>query len=303
MKHIALLALPALVLAGCEVPQDGSAPPLSTSDMAMSRVQAGSMPDVETDVAQGQRADGNPSSTSFLAYRYSYGFSLPGEAVAPTAESHMEACMSAGPMRCQVLGSDTSQMGEDRIRASLRFRAEPDWLRDFIAQVESDIDAARGRVVSSDMSAEDLTRRILDTDARLKAQTTLRDRLQNLLATRDGELADLLAVERELARVQGEIESATTTLNVLRQRVTMSEVAFNYLTRDQAVSNSTFAPIGRALRGFVSNAVNGLALLINAVSFLLPILLLLGFPLWAFARWYVRRATRTRPVRTRKNDT
>ena len=302
MTPLARLLLPALLLAACEAAQYEAAPPLSASDMAVPRVEAGSMPAVDMDVRQGEQTDGNPASVSFLAYRYSYGFSLPGEAVAPTAERHTQACMQAGPARCQVLGSDTSQYGGDRIRASLRFRAEPGWLEEFLEEVEGDIDAAKGRVVSSDMSAEDLTRSILDTDARLKAQTTLRDRLQDLLASRDGELADLLAVERELARVQGEIESATTTLNVLRQRVNMSEVAFNYMTRDQAVTDSTFAPLGRALRGFVSNVVNGLAVLINAVSFLLPILLLLGIPLWFLVRGYRRRRTRTKPTVPRKSD-
>ena len=173
----------------------------------------------------------NPSGLNFLAYRYNYGFRLPARAVAATSKSHAQTCLDAGPRLCQVINSSTSAYNEDNVTANLSLRAEPDWLEGFKTSMQSSVEAAKGKMTNNSVSAEDLTRQILDTDARLKAQKTLRDRLQGLLATRDAKLNDLLALERELARVQSQIESATTTLNVLRKRVSMSVVNINYQRR------------------------------------------------------------------------
>jgi len=239
----------------------------------------------------------NPSSQSFLAYRYNYGFSLPAKSVAVTAKSHAQICLEAGPNKCQVLNSSTSAYNKDQVSANLSMRAEPNWLDSFKSEIQSSIEAAKGNMTNNSVSADDLTRQILDTDARLKAQTTLRDRLQRLLATRDAKLNDLLALERELARVQSQIESATTTLNVLRKRVSMSVVNINYQSQSVAVSQSALAPIGRALKGFIGGFSRGLADVINFLAAILPWLILVIIPgLWLLRRWWRGRQNRKASV-------
>jgi len=156
---------------------------------------------------------------SYLAYRYGYGLVMPSKSVKATSDKHIQICRDAGPAKCQVTGSNTNTNSQKRVNANLSLRAEPEWLAGFIAGLKSDVAKVDGRIQSETTSVEDLTRVILDTDARLKAQNTLRTRLENLLATRNAELTDLLALERELARVQGEIESATTNLKALRARI------------------------------------------------------------------------------------
>lgn len=240
---------------------------------------------------QPAQANANPSAQSYLAYRYNYGFALPASAVAPTSKSHADICLKAGPSKCQVLSSNTSRGSSDFVSASLQLRAEPEWLKVFISDMESSIEEAKGETIHSGVSAEDLTRSILDTDARLKAQTTLRTRLEGLLATRDAKLPDLLALERELARVQGQIESATTTLNVLKKRVSMSVVDINYQTKQKAVSRSAFSPITNSLKQFVGNVAEGVGSVIEFISYVLPWLLFVILPgLWLL-RWFWRRRT------------
>ena len=231
-----------------------------------------------------------PATASYLAYRHSLGLVLPTAAVEPTMAAHMRECQEAGPTTCQVLGSRSDSYGDDSVSASLSLRADPNWLEAFRTRIRLDAESGDGRVTSSSVSVEDLTRSILDTDARLRAQTALRDRLQTLLETRDGELADLLAVERELARVQGEIESATSVLKALRQRVDMSALDVSYSSRVSAVSSSAFAPLGRSFRSFFRNAAYALSTVVDAASFLLPWFLLVILPL----AWLARRAWRRR---------
>jgi len=169
--------------------------------------------------------------------------------------------------------------------------------------MQSSVKAAKGKMINNSVSAEDLTRQILDTDARLKAQTTLRDRLQGLLATRDAKLNDLLALERELARVQAQIESATTTLNLLRKRVSMSVVNISYNSQNVAVSQSALAPIGRALKGFIGRFSSGLANVINFLAAILPWFILVILPgLWLLRRWWRGRQSRKSHTATPKNS-
>jgi len=284
----------ALLLTACGGPQiysDNAAP-------APEPMRAESMDMVESDVMMRGKvaspaspprghSNDNPTSQSFLAYRYSYGFRLPAKSVATTSNSHADMCLKAGPTKCQVLNSSTSSHNQDHVSANLSLRAEPEWLETFKTDLQMSVEAAKGEMTNSGVSAEDLTRQILDTDARLKAQTTLRDRLQGLLATRNAELKDLLALERELARVQAQIESATTTLNVLRKRVSMSVVDINYQSQSVAVSQSALSPIGRALKNFVGQFAYGLSNVIEFFAGILPWLIFVIMPgLWVLRRWW-----------------
>jgi len=257
-----------------------SPPPPAVSKQMASRAQ---------EPAPQPDAVGNPSFQSFLAYRYNYAFALPAKAVANAAQSHAEQCLAAGPTVCQVLSSTNQTYSDKNVNARLQLRAEPKWLEGFTSAVIESVEEAKGDLTSQTVTAEDLTRQILDTDARLNAQKTLRTRLEKLLATKDAKLEDLLALERELARVQGGIESATTTLNVLRKRVSMSVVDISYQSQHVAVSRSAFSPIGRAFKNFAGNASQSLAGVIEFISYALPWLIVLipGF-------WLIRRVWRKR---------
>lgn len=258
-----------------------------------SRLDMQSAPSPMVDMGSSDRVESGSdpveAAPSYLAYRYDYAFSLPNSAVRSVAQSHVQLCLDAGPALCQLLSSSVNEYDADNVSANIRLRAAPGWLDDYTDTIKADIDDHDGALTSSNVSAEDLTRQILDVDARLSAQTTLRDRLSTLLETRNAELSDLLALERELARVQGEIESVTSTLKALRQRVDMSVVTLNYQSRARAVSSSAFSPIGRALKNFVRTLSNGLAGVIMFLATILPWLIFVILPgLWVI-RWALRR--------------
>jgi len=84
--------------------------------------------------------------------------------------------------------------------------------------------AALGRVRQRNVSAEDVTEQLIDTDNRLKNQRLLRDRLRALLA-QGGSVKDLLAVEVELGRVQTEIEQVEARLEYLKRQVALATVS------------------------------------------------------------------------------
>jgi hypothetical protein len=238
----------------------------------------------------GSSGDESSSNTGMLlAYRYSVSLQLPARNVRPAIEAHRAQCSAAGPNLCQVLGSSISAYGDDNISASLFIRAAPDWLEAFRGRLEADARTADGRVVASDVQSEDLTRVLVDTEARLRAKRTLRERLEGLLASQDGDIGDLLAVERELARVQSELDAAQSNLEIMRKRVDMSTLDLNYQSAPAAISQSAFAPIGSAFNSFMEIFSRAVALIIKLVAALTPFALL-GAPLvWLLGRWWRRR--------------
>jgi hypothetical protein len=204
-------------------------------------------------------------------------------------QGHINQCEAAGPRVCQILNSNISSQGEDRFYATLSLRAEPKWVATYRAGLKSDAEKVNGRVRNETRSAEDLTREIVDSDARLRAQKTLRDRLGQILRERPGKLQEVLDTERELARVQGEIDSLESSLAVMRERVTMSILNLDYHSRDVPVAGGTFDPISAALNDFVGLMATVVAFLIRAIAFIVPIFLIVGVPLIFFLRARTRR--------------
>ncbi len=241
--------------------------------------------------------DAVPGAEPMIAYSHSMGLMLPIGGVEPMVADHVAACQDAGPRTCIVVNSSVYTNGDDNVRGTVSFRAVPDWLEAFLASVPDAAETAGGRITQRSTTADDLTREILDTDARLKAQQTLQGRLETLLQTREGELGELLSVERELARVTGEIESISAQLRAMRLRVAMSSLTLDYSTELPAFSGSRANPLGAALGDFAFNMSSAIAAVITAFAFGLPWLFLLGVLLWIWLRliWPWVRRRRVKP--------
>lgn len=234
-----------------------------------------------------------PPGGPLLAYVYGATLEAPAKAVRPLMMQHEKACRAAGPQVCQVLGANVNVASDEEIYASLELRAEPKWLQSFRDGLEGQAEKAGGRVKETTSSTEDLTRAITDTEARLRAQKTLRDRLQQLLRDRPAKLAELLETERELARVIGDIDSMESNLAVMRERVNMSLLNLDYRSRGVAVAGGTFDPIIDAFNDFIALIAMVIGFLIRAVAVLAPLALFVVLPIV----WWLRRRAKLRRAR------
>ena len=139
----------------------------------------------------------------------------------------IEARVASLDAASQQLARATSALGaqltrstvEERERATFLIRVPPDRLDALMDSV-----AAFGDVENRSVGVEDITEQVIDAEARLGALRATRDRLRQLLE-RAGNVQDVIAVERELARVQAEIESLEARLTVMRGQVALSELA------------------------------------------------------------------------------
>lgn len=234
-----------------------------------------------------------PAIPARIAYTYRYTLSLPTERALSLMARHEQACIEAGPTVCQVLGATSIRHGQDTLSARLELRATPTWIAGFRRGVGEQAEEAGGRVASSSTESEDLTRQLTDTDARLNALTTLRDRLQQLLANRSGPLEQLLEVERELARVQGELDGTRSALETMRTRVATSRLTVNYQSAGQLAPDSAWRPISNALSNALTAFTSTLGALILIVAGLLPIALVAIPLVWLGLKWRARRNQKT----------
>ena len=190
-----------------------------------------------------------------------------------------------GPKICQVLGSSVNSWGEDQVSGYLNLRAEPKWLADFRATIATDADAAGGRLTSNTVNTEDLTAYLVDLEARLAAKLTLRDRIRNLLETRDGSLSDILAAERALADVQGEIDSMTAQRAAARARVDMSALSISYQS-DPVTSTGVFKPLVESFKGFFRTSIASLADAVDFVARTWPFFIVGLIVLFVLRGWW-----------------
>jgi hypothetical protein len=246
------------------------------------------------DAAGGEAAPEAPGGVQYIAYSHSVGMRLPLKAIEPTLQSHIAACNAAGPAVCIVTNSNLYSYAEGESSGYLNVRATPAWIETFLSGVEAEAKAARGEISNRQTTTEDLTVSIIDTGARVQALETLQGRLQQLLADRPGNLGEILETERELARVNGEIDSLKSTLAALRQRVDMSQLAVSYETKRDAVTQGG-SSISRAFTEFFANLAQATATVITAFAFGLPWLLLLGALLWIWLRLIWPRIRRKKP--------
>lgn len=293
-------AAASVLLAGC---QDGSRQYADESvDVALMEPAppadaAASAPTAATNAA-------TPVVAPSIAYAYRFGLELPAEAAPKMMARHEQACVAAGSSACQVIGSNSSRVGRDSVEARLEMRATPAYVARFRAALDGEARGAGGRVAQQAVESEDLTRQLVDTEARMRAMETLRDRLQQLLATRSGPLEQLLQVERELARVQGELDATRSALAVMRTRVQTSRLDVTYSAAGQLAPDSAARPVVDALNSASYAFMSSLGVLILFIASVLPVLLV-GAPLvWLLWRW--RRKVRTRKAaettRTKKAE-
>ena len=132
--------------------------------------------------------------------------------------------------------------------------------------------AALGRIEWSNVMAQDVGEEYVDLSARAANARRLETRLVELLARRTGKLDDVLAVERELARVREEIERHEGRLRFLRSRVTTSTLSVRLHEPAPVIAGrGTGGVIGEAFRQAWRNFVDAVATTISASGVLVPL--------------------------------
>ena len=108
--------------------------------------------------------------------------------------------------------------------------------------------ATLGFVGERRVNLDDVTDQVVDAQGRLASLRASRDRIRSLM-DRAGGMSDVLTLERELARVQAEIESLEGRLAAIQGAVALSEVNIRLEQKHELGPVSKVAVgLGRALK-------------------------------------------------------
>ncbi len=150
-----------------------------------------------------------------------------------------------------------------------------------------------GKVETESQNGEEVTAQYVDLEARLTNARNTAQRLTDLLRERTGKLSDVLAVETELDRVRGEIESMEAQRKALVARVEFASVNLTlseaYKAQLQPLPDSTWTRFRNAAVQGYRSMTGGL---VDVLVFLLaagPTILLWGALVFFPARFVWRR--------------
>lgn len=223
-----------------------------------------------------------------IAYSYRYGFNLPAGAIAQVQQAHVAACDRLGPARCQVVEMRRSSADGGGASGSLKLQVEARIARGFGAGLSKAVDGAGGALDESSTTSEDLSKKIVDTEARLRSKQALSARLMQLLQSRNGTVAELVEAERKVAEVQEEIDAAQSWLAEMRGRVSMSEIDVDYIALGGSGFLRPIREAGGNLAQVLGVSIAGLMVLVVGG---LPWALVIGLIVWA-----IRRSRRKRRI-------
>lgn len=191
-----------------------------------------------------------------------------------------EACEAAG---CDIVSSAMVRNDEQQpAQATLEARVAPEKFGAFLAQV-----TALGTVGQHSKTAEDKTDEVIDVDARIKNMSDFRDNLRRLMATPGAKLKDLIEVEREIVRVQSEVDSLSSRRKALAGQTEKVRIVLTIAARPAVLAQGMWAPVRQAYLGAGQVFANAVAGVVSFAVIVLPWALILGA-----AWWVVRRVRR-----------
>ncbi|MFL5493357.1 MAG: DUF4349 domain-containing protein [Gemmatimonadales bacterium] len=166
------------------------------------------------------------------------------------------------------VGNSTVQSGREQLRqATLEIKVPAARFDELTSGL-----APLGRIEFVNVSAEDVGEEFVDLTARVANSRRLEERLIDLLGSRTGRLQDVLAVERELARVREEIERQEGRLRYLKSRVGLSTLSVTLHEPPPLVADRPgWNPLWQAMRQAWRNFVTLLAGVIASLGFVVPV--------------------------------
>lgn len=300
MKRIFLVFVMPLFIAACGQQSPGSSyealPEASTNIASAPMAQeARGMAKMAADVVQSGAEQGltelsEPASNSnsvkkYIALRHHLQIETPSAQMQTTFDAAVKHCEA---LNCELLSANyNKETPYNPPSASLSARVPPRNVEIFLTGL-----AKNGEVLQHGRDSEDKTNQVVDTDARIKNLTELRDRLRQMLGDKSAKFKDIIEVERELSNTQAQLDSMLSMRKILSQETDMVAVNINFSAAQGITEQGFFAPVARAVKDAGRVMMESLGGVITFVMSAIP-WLLIGIPvLWLLRRYWVKIKTK-----------
>jgi hypothetical protein len=177
-----------------------------------------------------------------------------------------------------VADSEFSQNADGEQRGTVRLAIPADRFADVVEELKP-----LGTVRLERTGTEDVTRAYADLEIRLAVKRDTADRLRDILDNRAGKLAEVLQVERELARVIEEIERMEGQIRYYDRQVAISSITVT-LYEPGMGDPGPFAAVSQAFGAALGVLAESVAAIVYLTVFLAPWLLVVGLIGWIVMR-------------------
>lgn len=197
-------------------------------------------------------------------------------------------------------------VSESDVYSSTKTAQQAKWvIRVPVDRFDSVLDSigVMGELQTRHIDSQDVSREYYDTEARITNKQQEEKRLLKHLADSTGKLEDILAVEKELTRVRGEIELMQGRIRYLANLTSLSTITVTAVelgTYTPAVAPTFATQIRRAFGQSIDALLSlGKAIVLFGVVMApwVVVLLIVGLPLLIIWRWFGRRMRRPTPPR------
>jgi len=216
---------------------------------------------------------------AMLAYEHSVEISLAENDIVARMQRAQQACRQAKFGDCVVL--NVRQQGGDYPSASVGMRIAPAGVEPMIALASRDAELG-----SRSTHAEDLAVVVRDNALAQDRLRRERERLQEFQARRDLAVADMIALSKQLAETEAQLQAAEQEGAQHRRRIDTQLLTLNF---QPPRGERGRGEIGEAVRDFGRTLAIGTAWTIRALAFLIP-LAVLAFGLVVVIRRWRRRS-------------
>jgi Domain of unknown function (DUF4349) len=290
MRNLFLVFLVPFLLLACGQQQAANAPDASALPAEMPRSMGKLAADVQGGAEQSLTEISEPNKQSetdkkYIALRHHLQIETPAEHMQATFDAAVKHCEM---LHCQMLSANyNKETPYSPPSANLSVRVPPRNVEIFLTGL-----AKNGEVLQHGRDAEDKTNQVVDTDARIKNLTSLRDRLRSMLDDKTAKFKDIIDVERELANTQSELDSMLSMRKILSLETDLVAVNIDFTAAQGITEQGFFAPVARALKDAGRVLMESFAAVITFVMSAIP-WLLIGVPvIWLVRKYWHKIKTK-----------
>jgi Domain of unknown function (DUF4349) len=295
MKRIYLVLLLQVVLVACgqhasNTASDAASAAVPASAAAPMERMAKMAADVQGGAEQGLTEISEPATNATAVKKY---IALRHHLQIETQAEEMQAAFEAAVKHCEALNCQLQNAYYNKETlysppsASLSARVPPRNVEVFLTGL-----AKNGEVLQHGRDSEDKTSQVVDTDARIKNLTELRDRLRLMLTDKSAKFKDIIDVERELANTQSQLDSMLSMRKILSQETDLVAVNIDFTAAQGITEQGFFAPVARALKDAGRVMMESFASVITFLMSAIP-WLLIGIPIiWLVRKYWTKIKTK-----------
>lgn len=217
---------------------------------------------------------------SYLAYEHHVAIELPAEHIGERLAATREACLSERFGACSLLAAQ--QSSGNAPRGELTLRIVPDGV-----EAITGLASEGGELTSRSTRAEDLAQAVADNRRQHEQLLRQQRTLQQFEQRQDLAVADLLALAREQAALEVQLQAIAQEAAQQQRRLDTNLLTLNFTS---PYESSPLGRIGEAVSRLQDNLAEGTANVIEFIGYSLPFLIVL-FPLALGLRKLWRRLT------------